>query len=125
MNSTIKFKENDVKELIKLLMLDNAELVKIKEEAELATTKKKSRNVPSKEEVLTPTKKTLADAPRKAALQTANADTTTKDITATADKEKKGTGGGKNSRRAASIAYSLKKRSERKKKAKKATIKSR
>ena len=108
MNSTIKFKENDVKELIKLLMLDNAELVKIKEEAELATTKK-----------------TLADAPRKAALQTANADTTTKDITATADKEKKGTGGGKNSRRAASIAYSLKKRSERKKKAKKATIKSR
>ena len=41
MNSTIKFKENDVKELIKLLMLDNAELVKIKEEAELATTKKK------------------------------------------------------------------------------------
>ena len=40
MTSTIEFEENDVKQLINLLMLDNAELVKIKEEAEGATTKK-------------------------------------------------------------------------------------
>ena len=95
-------------------MLDNAELVKIKEEAELATTKKTLADALGKAALKEPTQN------NKDALQAANADTTTKDTIATDDKEKKATGGGKNSRRAASIAYSLKKRSERKNKAKKA-----
>jgi hypothetical protein len=61
-------------------------------------------------------------------LKAVNGGSITKDTDS--DKEEKekqqvATRGGKNSRRAASIAYSLKKRSERKKKAKKATIKSR